>query len=75
MVTEAVPRVPVLILLDMAKGYGWKPGGFGYDMVARVRRLKDAAHAAGVQCIHVNSMRRPSDHLPEARMIAGYGQP
>jgi nicotinamidase-related amidase len=71
MVTEARPQTPVLILLDMAKGYGWKAGGFGYDMVARVRRLKDAAHAAGVQCIHVNSMRRPSDNLPEARMMVG----
>ena len=36
-----------VIILDMAKGYGWAPGAFGYDMVARVRRLKDAAHAAG----------------------------
>jgi len=58
-------------MLDMAKGYGWKPGSFGYDMVARVRRLKDAALAAGVQCIHVNSMRRPTDHVPESRMMVG----
>ncbi len=49
----------------MARGYGWQPGSFGYDMVARVRRLKDAAHAANVQVIHVNSMRRPTDNLPE----------
>jgi nicotinamidase-related amidase len=63
-VTEAPPRKPVVIMLDMAKGYGWKPGSFGYDMVARVKRLKDAAHAAGVQCIHVHSMRRPTDNLP-----------
>jgi len=40
-------------------------------MVARVRRLKDAALAAGVQCIHVNSMRRPTDHVPESRMMVG----
>ena len=46
--TEA-PQKPVVIILDMAKGYGWAPGSFGYDMVARVRKLKDAAHAAGVQ--------------------------
>jgi nicotinamidase-related amidase len=63
---------PVVIILDMAKGYGWQPGTFGYDMVARVRRLKDAAHAAGVPVIHVHSMRRPTDDLPGAsRMIAG----
>ena len=72
MVTEAPPRKPVVIMLDMAKGYGWKPGSFGYDMVARVRRLKDAAHAAGVPCIHVHSMRRPTDNLPgNVPMMAG----
>jgi nicotinamidase-related amidase len=72
MTTEAAPQKPVLIMLDMAKGYGWQPGSFGYDMVARVRRLKDAAHAAGVQCIHVNSMRRPTDNLPgEQAMMVG----
>ena len=54
----------VVIILDMAKGYGWEPGSFGYEMVASVRRLKDAAYAAGVQVIHVNSMRRPTDNLP-----------
>jgi nicotinamidase-related amidase len=71
MVTEAAPRKPVLIMLDMAKGYGWLPGSFGYEMVARVRRLKDAALAAGVQCIHVNSMRRPTDNVGESRMMVG----
>jgi nicotinamidase-related amidase len=55
-----------LIILDMAKGYGWQPGGFGYDMVARVRRLKDAAYAAGAHVIHVNSMRRPTDKVGNA---------
>src|SRR5207245_11773256 len=66
------PSKPVVIILDMAKGYGWQPGSFGYDMVARVRRLKDAAVAAGAQAIHVNSMRRPTDNLPEtAVMMAG----
>ena len=55
-----------VIILDMAKGYGWKPGSFGYDMVARVRRLKDAAHAAGAQVIHVHSMRRPTDNVGNA---------
>jgi nicotinamidase-related amidase len=66
-------RKPVVIILDMAKGYGWKPGSFGYDMVARVRRLKDAAYAAGVPVIHVTSMRRPTDNLPgnELRMLPG----
>jgi maleamate amidohydrolase len=65
------PRKPVVIILDMAKGYGWKPGSYGYEMVARVRRLKDAAHAAGVQMIHVNSMRRPTDGVPNQTMMAG----
>jgi len=61
-----------VIILDMARGYGWEPGSFGYEMVARVRRLKDAAHAAGVQVLHVHSMRRPSDNLPEhSTMLAG----
>ena len=55
-----------LIILDMARGYGWQPGSFGYDMVARVRRLKDAALAAGAQVIHVNSMRRPTDGVANA---------
>jgi nicotinamidase-related amidase len=71
MVTDAPPRKPVLILLDMAKGYGWIPGSFGYDMVARVRRLKDAAHAAGVQVFHVNSMRRLTDGVPNPGMLVG----
>lgn len=71
MVNHGAPRKPVLILLDMAKGYGWAPGSFGYDMVARVRRLKDAAHAAGVQVIHVNSMRRPTDGVPNPTMMIG----
>jgi len=67
-----VAKKPVVIILDMAKGYGWEPGSYGYEMVARVKRLKDAAHAAGVQIIHVNSMRRPTDNLPEpSRMLPG----
>jgi len=60
---EAKPKKPVVIILDMAKGYGWKPGSFGYDMVARVKKLKDAAHAATLQVIHVHSLRRPTDNL------------
>jgi len=68
----ATPKKPVVIILDMAKGYGWKPGSFGYDMVARVRKLKDAAHGANIQVIHVNSMRRPTDHLEGgSSMMAG----
>ena len=60
-----------VIILDMAKGYGWQPGSYGYDMVAGVRRLKDAAHAAGVQVIHVHSMRRASDNLGSPLMLEG----
>ena len=72
MTNEAGNRRPAVIILDMAKGYGWEPGSFGYEMVARVRRLKDAAHAANAQVIHVHSMRRPTDHLAEgSRMMVG----
>jgi nicotinamidase-related amidase len=61
-----------VIILDMVKGYGWEPGSFGYEMVARMRRFKDAAHAAGVPVIHVQSMRRPTDNLPNAsRLMPG----
>ncbi|MFB3885121.1 MAG: isochorismatase family cysteine hydrolase [Thermodesulfobacteriota bacterium] len=60
-----MPKKPVVIILDMAKGYGWKPGSFGYNMVTNVRKLKDAAYKAKIQVIHVNSMRRPTDHLEE----------
>ncbi len=56
------PAKPAVIILDMARGYGWAPGSFGYEMVAQVRKLKDAAYAAGVQVLHVNSMRRPTDN-------------
>ncbi len=60
-----------MIILDMAKGYGdastYEPG-----LVERIRRLKDAAHAAGVPVIHVHSLRRPTDDLPRpAHMMAG----
>lgn len=60
-----------VIILDMAKGYGWQPGSYGYEMVERVRRLKDAAHAAGVQVLHVNSMRKASDNLGNPPMMEG----
>ena len=56
---------PAIIILDMAKGYGWAPGSYGYEMVANVRRLKDAAYAADVPIIHVNSMRRETDGLDD----------
>jgi nicotinamidase-related amidase len=56
---------PAVIILDMAKGYGWEPGSYGYEMVARVRKLKSAAYAAGAPIIHVNSMRRKSDNLAD----------
>ena len=69
---DSIPQNPVVIILDMAKGYGWEPGSFGYEMVANIRKLKDAAHAAGIQIIHVNSMRRPTDNLGEGvKMMIG----
>lgn len=71
MAEEEAPKKPAVIILDMAKGYGWKPGSFGYEMVAKVRRLKDAAYAAGVQVVHVNSMRRPTDNVGHAAMMVG----
>ena len=37
---DQTPKKAVVIILDMANGYGWKPGSFGYDMVARVRHSK-----------------------------------
>ena len=60
-----------VIILDMAKGYGWKPGSYGYEMVDRVRKLKDAAYEAGLQVFHVNSMRRPSDNVGNPGMKEG----
>jgi nicotinamidase-related amidase len=53
-----------VIILDMARGYGdastYEPG-----MVERIKRLKDVAHERGAQVIHVHSLRRPTDHLPQ----------
>lgn len=70
--TDSTTKKPAVVILDMAKGYGWRPGGFGYDMVARVRKLKDAAHAAKVQVLHVHSLRRQTDNLPrQPTMMAG----
>ena len=60
-----------VIILDMAKGYGWQPGSYGYEMVAKVRDLKDRAYEAGVQVFHVNSMRRPEDGLGRVLMAEG----
>jgi nicotinamidase-related amidase len=72
---DVVPEKPTVIILDMAKGYGWEPGSYGYEMVANVRRLKDAAYAAGVQVVNVHSLRRPTDNLPDpeknTRMMVG----
>ncbi len=69
---ETTQQKIAVIILDMAIGYGWAPGSFGYEMVAQVRKLKDAAYAAGAQVIHVNSMRRPTDHVSEhSRMMVG----
>ncbi len=50
----------------MAKGYGWSPGKFGYEVVGKVRRLKDAALKAGVPVVHCHSMRRPSDNSSDS---------
>ncbi len=55
-----MPRKPVVIILDMAKGYGWEPGSFGYGVVAKVRKFKDAAYAANVQMVRVNSIGQQS---------------
>ena len=69
---DSMPQKPVVIILDMAKGYGWEPGSFGYAMVANVKKLKAAAYAANVQVAHVNSMRRPTDNLEEgSKMMEG----
>ena len=69
---DSSPKKPVVIILDMARGYGWEPGSFCYEMVATVKKLKDAATAARVQVIHVTSMRRETDNLPaRSRMMAG----
>ncbi|MBI4283833.1 MAG: cysteine hydrolase [Chloroflexi bacterium] len=67
---------PVVIILDMAKGYG-DAASWGHDLVERVRKLKDAAHGAQVPVIHVHSMRRLTDNIPEltrehsTRMLVG----
>ena len=53
-----------VIILDMARGYGdastYEPG-----MVSRIKRLKDVAHARGAPVLHVHSLRRPTDNLPQ----------
>lgn len=67
--SEPTVQKPAVVILDMVKGYGWEPGSFGYEMVANVRKLKDAAYAAGVQVVHVCSMRRPTDNLPNASRL------
>jgi nicotinamidase-related amidase len=64
------PGKNAVIILDMIRGYGWLPGSYGYEMVANVRRLKDAAYAARVPVIHVQSMRRLTDNLGERRNFA-----
>src|SRR5947208_804891 len=62
---DAEIEKPAVVILDMAKGYGWQPGSYGYEpMVPNMSRLIDAAHAANVQVIHVTSLRRPTDNLP-----------
>ncbi|MFC2008416.1 isochorismatase family cysteine hydrolase [Chloroflexota bacterium] len=55
---------PVVLIMDMAKGYG-DAATWGHDLIAQVQRLKDVAHTVGVPVIHVHSMRRPTDNLPQ----------
>jgi hypothetical protein len=31
---------PVVIILDVARGYGWQPGSSGYEMVANVHAAR-----------------------------------
>ena len=57
----------------MSTAYHWAPGSYGYDMVARVRRLKDAAHDAGVPVIHVSSFRRATDNVGNSDVFANGG--
>ncbi len=62
---------PAVLILDMAKGYG-DAASWGMSMINRLQRLKQAAHAAGVRVIHVHSMRRPTDNLPDPiQMLVG----
>ncbi len=62
---------PAIIILDMAKGYG-DAASWGNDLIARVQQLKRAAHTVGTPVIHVHSMRRPTDNLPNPiRMLVG----
>jgi nicotinamidase-related amidase len=35
-------------------------------MVSRIKRLKDVAHERGAAVLHVHSLRRPTDNLPQA---------
>ena len=64
-----------VIILDMAKGYGWDPGSFGYEMVSNVRRLKDAAYAAGVPVRHFFTGAHVEYHKPadDAHLINASG--
>ena len=62
---------PAVVILDMSTGYNWAPGSYGYDLVARIRRLKDAAHLANVPVIYVSSMRRPTDKKSGDRLMFG----
>jgi maleamate amidohydrolase len=63
-----------VIILDMARGYGgastYEPG-----MVSRIKRLKDVAHERGAPVIHVHSLRRPTDNLPQpAHMMIDHAE-
>src|SRR5438045_5568999 len=48
---DQTPKKTVVIILDMDNGYGWKPGSFGYEMVARVSQFKHSAYSANTMVI------------------------
>jgi len=69
---DQTPKKPVVIILDMANGYGWKPGSFGYDMVARVRTAQRCCLRSQGPGDSRHSMRRPTDNLPgQPSMMVG----
>ena len=49
LLTSAILNVAIIIL-DMAKGYGWAPGSYGYEMVANVRRLTLTRSSTSTRC-------------------------
>jgi nicotinamidase-related amidase len=70
-VTVETPEKLGVLILDLSKGFGWDPSSREYVLVERIRRLKEAAYAAGVQVFHVNSLRRPTDKVLNERPMVG----